>query len=774
MRIKNQLLVCLLIINLVKVSAQSSITGNIIDEDKQIIAFANVVLLSLPDSIFIQGAITDENGKFAFNKIDTDEKIIQISYLGYRTLSRKVTSGELGTFILQSDAVMLGETVITGHRPTYTVKGNSLTTNVQNTLLSNMGTGNDVLKRIPGLRIDQDKNIEVFGKGTPLIYINGRLVRDNSELEQLSSKDIAKVELITNPGAEYDAEVKSVLKIKTVRPVGEGLGGYVRAGGDYASGWSHTEQLNLNYRHGKLDLFGSMMHTDMLNKQKEQITQTMYGDNIWHLTDNADVKGRYKAISANLGLNYLFNENHEVGIMYDLKRMPYSVSGNFSQVYEVYKDGNHYDTMNSLIDMSKRATTHKANLYYNGTLFDKLHINTNLDYLYGKNWNRQYAEEFSQTEDNRQVTGISKSDFHLYAVKLVASYPFSIGTLKAGGEWNKTIHKDRYNNEEGIVSSSDTRSEEEKAAAFLSYDLSLGKTSLSAGIRYERTQFDYFSAGQRKAEQCRTYDNLFPTFSFSFPIKNVSNSLSYTMKTRRPNYSQLDGGIQYSNRYMYRKGNPLLHPQIMHDITWMLGYKFLNISLNYQYIKDFIGLERSLYNQEGSISMHTYVNFKKNQSLNLLISASPKIGFWHPSATIYLSQPFFESEVLGYTIKHNNLMASFTWNNEFVLPGDYILSLNMDYVTDGNTGLIQEYSYGTVDIGLRKEFLNKRLTVNLQGVDLLDTYRQMGKQYSPQIINTYKDTYNMRKVRLTVVYRFNATRSKYKGTGAANDELRRL
>lgn len=751
-----------------------SLKGNLVDEQKQPIGFANIVLLSLPDSAFIAGTISDEQGQFGFDKADNSEKLLQVSYLGYKPLICRVTSGRIGALTMQPDAVMLGETVITGHRPTYTMKGNNLTTNIQNTLLSNIGTGNDVLKRIPGIRIDQDKNIEVFGKGTPLIYINGRLVRDNSELEQLSSKDIAKIELITNPGAEYDAEVKSVLKIRTVKPIGEGVGGYLRAGGDYASGWNHTEQLNLNYRKGNLDLFGSIMNMDMLQKQHESATQTMYGNHTWYLDDEIDTKGRFQGLMTNLGLNYQFNENHLLGVRYDLTRAPYSVCGDLMQIYKVYKDNDTYDTMNSMMSVSKRATTHKVNAYYSGKLFDKLTLDVNWDYLYGKNRNLQQTEELSIADEDRIVTSLSKSDYHLNAVKLVASYPLGVGALKAGGEWNKTLHNDKYYNEEGIVANSDTRSEEEKAAAFLSYDISLGKTSLSAGVRYEHTQFDYFSGGKREDDECRSYDNLFPTVSFSFPIKKVNNSLSYTMKTQRPGYSQLDGGVQYSNRYMYKQGNPLLRPQMMHDITWMVGYKFLNVSLSYQYIKDFIERERSLYNEEGSISMHTYVNFKKNQSLNLLVSASPKIGFWHPSVTVYLFQPFFESEMLGRTLKHNNLMASFTWNNDFVLPKDFIFSLNMDYVTDGNSGLMQEYSYGTLDVGLRKEFLNKQLTVNLQGIDLLDTYRRMGKQYSPQIMNTYKDTYNMRKVKLTVIYRFNATRSKYKGTGAANDELRRL
>lgn len=92
-----------------------------------------------------------------------------------------------------------------------------------------MGTAEDVLKHIPGLQKKNDA-YEVFGKGSPIIYVNGRLLRDLSELDQLKSEDIKNVELITSPGARYDASVKAVVKI-TTRPIkGEGFGFDVRSG----------------------------------------------------------------------------------------------------------------------------------------------------------------------------------------------------------------------------------------------------------------------------------------------------------------------------------------------------------------------------------------------------------------------------------------------------------------------------------------------------------------------------------------------------------------
>lgn len=767
---------CLCMLTIVVTHAQT-LTGKLIDNQQQPVSFANIVLLTLPDSAFIAGTISDEQGAFQFDKINPQEKLLQISYIGYKPFHQKVTNVSVGTLVLQPDAVMLGETVITGHRPTYTVKGNSLTTNVENTLLSNIGTGTDVLKRIPGLRIDPEKKIEVFGKGAPLIYINGRLMRDNSELEQLSSKDIAKVELITNPGAEYDAEVKAILKIKTVKPVGEGLGGYVRLAESKSRYWGHTQQANLNYRKGGFDLFGSLQHQLFKQWQDEHFTNDIYGDAHWTLKDDATLRmGDYaKALGLQLGANYQFSEKHSIGASYRLNRMPYS-GGKFDafQNYTIWADGQDYDKMNTYFLMKLGNTTQQWNFYYNGTIADKLGIDFNFDYVQGDSYQDQEVDEKSTEQESRTVTSFSNADYNLYAGKLVLSYPLGNGSINLGGEVINTDRNSDYYTLEDIVSPSDARVEEQKAAAFVAYRTSIGKVSLDAGLRYEHTRFDYYEKDIKKDEQSRAFDNLFPNVSLSFPLKKTNNSLSYTMKTRRPGYSLLSGAVQYSNRFMYKMGNPLLQPQTMHDITWMTNYRWLNFSASYQYIKDYIWAENTLYNKEGSIVLEVNRNYDKYQQLNFNITAAPQIGIWQPSWGVYFSQQFFSTETQDGKLNYNNPLVLLRWDNDFRLPYDFVLSVSGEYQSDGNYADEQRGGYGMLNISVRKSFLKNQLTISLQGDDLLDTYRYKGYVVTKVSRSSYKTIYDMRKVMLSATYRFNATRSKYKGTGAANDELRRL
>lgn len=752
-----------------------NLTGKLIDETKQAVAYANLVLLSLPDSTFLQGTISDEQGIFSLSVTDDTPKVLQISCIGYKKLTRPCTNGSIGIISLSSDAIILNETVITGRRPVYRLKGNSLTTTVQHTLLSTLGTGNEVLKRIPGIRMDNEKNVEVFGKGTPLIYLNGRQIRDKSELNQLNSNDIEKIELITNPGAEYDAEVKAVLRIQTIRPVGEGLGGFARASGNYASAATHSAMANLNYRKGGWDLFGQIMNADTHTEQEEDIELEVTGTEHWYLNNRTEMKGKhFRAIAVQGGINYTFNKSHALGANYQLQRFPYTGTANARQIFEVMRNDMLYDRINANFSMQKRKTIHKVNFYYSGKINERLSIDLNVDYLSGKSSDKVSNHEISEKQEDRQVNSFGKADYDLYAGKLVFSYPLGKGCLNWGGEANRTNHHDAYRNEQEIVPSNENETDETKFAGFLSYQTELGKLSLNAGLRFEHTHFNYFENGQKQLDQCRTYNDLYPSVSLSIPTGKSRHSLSYAVKTMRPRYEQLNGNVQYSNRYMYKQGNPLLRPETQHDVTYQFGYRFLNLSLTYQYIKNYISTVRELYADNGSISITRDVNTDKNQHLNMMLSFSPEINWWHPSFNLYFTQQFFKARFRQGMMSFNNPVAYFTLNNDFTLPAGFIFSLTGDYHTGGNEGPVQTLSSGTLNIGLRKSWLNGRLQINLDGSDLLHTSRRGGIRYSLSCKHAYTDTFNSRSISLSVLYRFNATRSKYKGTGAANDEIRRL
>lgn len=196
-------------------SAQT-VSGKLVDEQNQPLPYANVVLLSLPDSAFVNGTISGEDGTFTLDATSQNQ-IVKISSIGYKTVCKPVSPANIGIVQLVSDAQQLGEVVVKADLPKTRVKGDAMVTTVAGSILENAGTGNDLLNKIPGVSANEG-DIKVFGAGTPEIYINGRKVRDKSELDQLASDNIKSVEVVNNPGSRYDATVNAVIRIQTKKP----------------------------------------------------------------------------------------------------------------------------------------------------------------------------------------------------------------------------------------------------------------------------------------------------------------------------------------------------------------------------------------------------------------------------------------------------------------------------------------------------------------------------------------------------------------------------
>ena len=186
--------------------------GTVIDEQGQPVAYANIALLSPQDSTLITGGVSNESGFFVI-PCEHRPVLARISFVGYKTIYRQCNTKELGTIRMQPDTYTLGNVTVRGERPQYQMSGHGLTVNVQGTMLSEAGTANDVIALLPGVD-GNNGSFKVISKGTPLIYVNGRLLHSTAELDRLSSKDIASIELDTNPGAKYSATVSAAIHKK--------------------------------------------------------------------------------------------------------------------------------------------------------------------------------------------------------------------------------------------------------------------------------------------------------------------------------------------------------------------------------------------------------------------------------------------------------------------------------------------------------------------------------------------------------------------------------
>ena len=269
--------------------------GRVIDAQGEPLPFVSVALLA-SDSTYIQGATSDVDGFFQI-KVSEVCCILRFSYIGYRTKYVDVKGMEIGTIQMEEDQAMLSEIVVKGQMPKTKMTGNSMITTIQGTVLGKSGTAKEMLAKVPGMTL-KGEDLEVLGKGTPVFYINGRKMRDKDELKRLHSEEIASVEVITNPGAQYDATISSVVRIKTIRREGDGFDLNTGFNQDLRFGESDPNgQLNLRYRHNNLDLFG------MVNYWKWDLNSQRNDEQSNYLPESAVRNNHY----LNISLRYTFN-----------------------------------------------------------------------------------------------------------------------------------------------------------------------------------------------------------------------------------------------------------------------------------------------------------------------------------------------------------------------------------------------------------------------------------------------------------------------------------
>lgn len=758
----------------VGVKAQT-ISGLLIDEQHKPLPYANVILQTV-DSVYLAGTMTGLDGKFEL-ALHEKAKLINFSYVGYTTVVQEISKNKLGTIQLFPDAQLLGEVVVKAYLPKTQAKGDAMVTTVSGTVLEKAGTAENLLNNIPNVTA-QNGAVTVFGRGTPEIYINGRKIRNQQELDQLSSDNIKSVEVVSNPGARYDASVKAVIRIFTKKVEGEGFGfnnrALIRHRDEY--GWSAYDQLNLNYRKNGFDLSAMLLAGDYRNGNDQTFVIDTHLDKQWRQNlDLTDQKSESKNIETTLTLNYQFDENHSIGARYNYERVPEYlwIANQFAQTYceELL-----YEDLHSVITMNELETHHRSNFYYNGRV-KKWSIDFNADGLWSETKNTQVAQEDVMegvNEEDRSVTTIDTKRNELYAAKLVLSHPLAKGNLSFGAEYSHNKRNTTYLNPEGIIADDNAMIKEGATSAFVEYAKAFNKLQMQAGLRYEHVGFDYYDAGKFVDEQSKDYSNLFPSITFSFPIKDVQVQLGYASDINRPSYHQLRSSTFYVNRYMYDKGNPFLMPSITHNVTLAGSYKWMNMYVGYSHVKDDITNQTIAYSDDDpTIGLLTLQNTQPYDNLVAVFNINPTIGFWTPQLSLAIQKQWYEGETPWGKAKFNKPIGSVTFSNNFKLPKGFLLDVNGSYTTKG----YQKNIYLADDMidmnaSLSKSFLKDKLTLQLQAYNILNP-KQVATVYSG--IRVLQNTQVMhRQVSLTVRYKFNTTRSKYKGTGAGESQKNRM
>ena len=753
-----------------------TLKGKVIDENKQPLAYANVVLQTA-DSVYVAGTVSKANGQFEI-AMHENARLVNISFVGYNTIIQKIDQYDLGVIQLLPDAQVLGEVTVKGNLPKTQVKGDAMVTTVSGTLLEKAGTAENLLDKIPNVTA-QDGAVTVFGRGTPEIYINGRKVRSSQELDQLSSDHIKSIEVVSNPGARYDTSVKAVIRIITKKMTGEGIGidnrTVARHKKDY--GWSVYDQLNLNYRKNGLDVSGMLYAGDFKSGNDQTFMIDTYLDKHWQQNlDLSDQRFKSQSLESTVSVNYQFNENHTMGARYNFERTPKDYDY-INQYAQTYSEGVLYEDLFSMITANNPETYHRSNFYYNGKI-KQWSIDFNADGLWSDSKITQLTEEDikegSHTNEDRHVTTQSTESNELYASKLVISRPLGKGELSFGGEYSHNKRNTTYFNEEGILENDLAMIKEDATSAFIEYSRTFNKLQVQAGLRYEHTGFDYYDNGEYMAQQSKNYNHVFPSVTLGFPLKEAQMQLSYSSDISRPAYWDLRSSTTYVNRYMYSKGNPFLMPSITHNIALNASYKWVNLYLGYSHIKDAITSQTIAYSKdEPTVGVLTSLNAPAYDTFLASVNFSPTIGCWRPQIGLGLRKQWYEGETPQGKERFNKPMGSITFNNNFKLPKGFLLDLNGNWTTKGHSeNIYVEKDMIDLSASLYKSFLKDNLTIQLRANNLLES-KQVVTAYSG-IRVMHNALASHRQITCTLRHKFNSTKSKYKGTGAGESQKSRM
>ena len=744
--------------------------GRIIDESGNAAEYANITLFSPIDSTIVGHGVSNENGSFVI-PCNSRKVLARITYVGYKTINRIYSNPEMGIIKLQPETMIVKGVVVKGERPQYKMSPGGVEVAVEHTLLSKMANTFDVLNLLPRVSVDGQK-ISVFGKGTPIVYINNKRVNDNNEIVNITPDNIKSISVITSPGAEYDAEVESVIRIRTKERRANGFSLRADANGKYNKWISDYELISTSYQTKKIEIANSIWTMGTHGCEYNNLITDIYlPDKHYHNNQKYMTEIRNRYLSEYLSADYSLNDSNSVGGSYryygNLKGRTNSVSRQ-----DVLLNGVTQGSIDQDEIMKPFLSSHQANIYYVGKV-GRVGIDFNATYYAVKNRRNDEGFESSKELGYQEIHSSNRQNSDMWAGKLVVNIPLWKGNMSVGTEMSKTDSHGTFLNEEQLVPSTKTDIHEKNIVGFAQYGLVLSKWTVGLGVRYENIVRDYLSDGVKQDDVSRKNNNFFPNLSVSWNKGNWHWQLNANEKIHRPSYRQLSNFMQYDNRFLYEGGNPTLQPEKVFNAETMLMYKWLNISIGYKYLKDVMVWTKYVYPGK-EFAYSTVLNFDRNQLLYASVNVSPKFGIFRPMWKFNYSQQFFDTEKYGSSKALSKPLLLCSLYNKFALSETMNAAISLNAATTNADGFLMIKSNYSVNLQFDKSFANRTWIIYLSANDILKTAKERWTMYGLGA-GTTKDCYNStRNVSLQITYNFNAKRSKYKGTGAGNEEKSRL
>ena len=658
---KKQILLSMFLLTALCSYAQTGqISGKVVDKQDQPMEYATIMLLQASDSSLVKGAISDSLGSYQFENVPLGNYRISAGMVGFNkqtsemfSLTENHSTHLLQPLLMEEETQALEEVIVEAQRPLLEQQADRLVINVEGSILAGGGTAMEVLEKSPGITVDRDGNISLKGKQGVIVMMDGKQSylspqEVSNMLSNMSADAIEKIELITNPSAKYDAAGNSgIINIKTKKNKNRGMNGSLTAGTGYGRYGKVNTGLNLNYRQGKINLFGSYdyrynhgySNTFVIDRYSITPTDTtIFNQNNYRpfWSTNHQFKG---------GVDWFLNDKNTLGLLVRgySNVLELDITGDATAVNPA---GENLLWLDSRNDAYHGYDNMSYNLNYRRTFEQEgQEFTADLDYsrFLGTTFNGidnyyYYGAVAAGPDSSQHLRSDIPSVIDIKVAKVDYVHPlgkkggrFEVGAKSSTVTTDNDVHFDERQGEEWAVDRGKTNHfiyEENIHAAYLNWSGKIGAYDLQAGLRGEQTSYKGESITMDSVVS-DDYLKLFPSLFIGRQFSEAHQlNLSYSRRIDRPSYQSLNPFIYYLDPYQYYQGNPLLQPQFTHNLELSHTLKGMYItSIGYSHTSDVL-TQVTEQDDIRKVTKATTRNLQTLTSYNLTMSAPISVAKW--------------------------------------------------------------------------------------------------------------------------------------------------
>lgn len=753
-----------------------TLKGTLQDANQAPIAAGNVLILSSSDSALLKGTYVLD-GTYELEGLQERPFLLKFTALGYQDTTFLVTETPsngiltLGPIGLE-DANNLETVTVTSTVPTFKIKGGKVIVNVERSMLENSGTALDVLQRSPRVLVNANDEVQVFGKGSPVLLLDGQPTTVQ-ELKSLPSNEIKEVEIVRNPSARYDAAGRAVINIITKRQGLEGYNG--QAGlhlshGRYFYGYGG---LRLNYKKGKWSVGGSYWLSHQ-NKWSSNQYERLYNN------DNEAPMRMFNQIEARHFTPHQHFYRFKIGFRPDsVSTVGFQYRGSagnsgaeLSNTNLVEHNGQAFNSVKAQTQNTGNRMTNSFNLNYDRTL-DTLGSDL---FIAG-----QYSSyTLNNSDDIRQIQAMpSDTQFNHYLNNSQTAIHLLNGQIDHTQQWTNHLQLESgakgaaiFNQSLISFSEKDTfgkwqtnpnltnsyRYNEVIIGAYTQLTYDHKKWYAQAGARGEWASMQGFEPSTNNQLLSRQYWHIFPTATLQYRFaKDWMTGIHYSTSIQRPSFGDLNPFVDFVDQYTIVRGNPYLVPAYTHSLEWSLSYLEM-ASLEVELARTFQKVDLFIQ-KEGDVFNIITKNYDQVDQLNISLNLPYENKWWTTYNALGFSYTALDFDRGNNLLSYGRPMFYVYSYNAFRIPKVATIEATFQYVSAGAEGYFSFKPFSQLGFSISRKFLNDKLSIRLNFQDVYFGYREQGNSLISSMDIAYRNLYDTRYVRLSMTYNFGQLKS---------------